>query len=138
MSNFKGYLIKDAKNGNIFPHKYINYETWSTTPNQREELEAYRDDYTRDLYRNTSIGRKSVYSFETRRISLAEKQEIFSFFKNATVDEAQRKVYLEMWNDENDAYYKAYFYIPDIEYTIRKITDDDILYNEITIELIEY
>lgn len=138
MSQFKGYLLKELEHGTIFPHEYMNYESWITTPNQREELEAYRDDYTRDLYRITSVGRKSVYSFETRTLSLSEKQEVFLFFKNATVDSAQRKVHLEVWNDEDDTYHSAYFYIPDIEYTIRKISDDDIFYNEITIELIEY
>ena len=63
MSNWAGYLLKAVKTNAIFPHKYIAYESYNTTPNQREEIKAYRDDNTRDLTRITAEGTKSVFGF---------------------------------------------------------------------------
>lgn len=60
MANFEGYLFKSGSD--IFPHQYINYESYSTLPNSREEIKAYRDDNTRDLTRVTASGTKSSFS----------------------------------------------------------------------------
>lgn len=141
-NNWQGYLFKATATNQIFPMKYINYESWSSTPKQREELKAYRDDNTRNLTRVTAEGMKSVFAFETRaNLHLEEKMEIQNFFTNAEVgSEAhhQRKVQLTYWNDETNTYETAYFYRPDIQFTIRKITDDDIIYGAVKIDFVEY
>ena len=57
MANFEGYLFKKTVTQGTstidvpFPNRYIALDTWSSTPNQREEIKAYRDDNTRDLTR---------------------------------------------------------------------------------------
>lgn len=139
MSAFNGYLIKATDTGIIFPNKYIVYESWNSTPNSREEIKAWRDDNTRDLFRITAQGTKSSFSFNVRAgLHLADKISIQQFFTNAEVNHLERKIQLTYWNDEDNTYKTAYFYRPDIEFTIRKITDDDIIYNEFSISLIEY
>ena len=140
---FLGYLLKIANSSIIFPNHYIQYETWKSTPNQREEIKAYRDDNTRDLFRVTAEGRKTIISFSTRPgLDLQDKLIIQDFFNcgetefNGDVDE--RKIHLTYWNDEDNCYKSGYFYRPNIEYPIRAITQDNIKYGEIKITLVEY
>ena len=141
MGNWKGYLIKKTVNGSdvIFPHQYIALESWESTPNQREEIKAYRDDNTRDLTRITAQGKKSVFKFKTRNyLHLAEKQEIQNFFTSSESDPNQRRITLTIWNDENNDYMTADFYRPNMKFPIYKITNNDIIYKEFQFELIEY
>lgn len=139
MSAFEGYLMKATDTGIIFPNKYIIYESWESTPNHREEIKAWRDDNTRDLFRITAEGTKTDFSFDIKAgLHLADKIAIQEFFTNAEVNHLERKIQLTYWNDEDNEYKTAYFYRPDIQFTIRKITDDDIVYKGFTIELVEY
>ena len=141
-NNFKGYLLKAVKTNQIFPMEYINYESWNSTPKQREELKAYRDDNTRNLTRITAEGMKSVFAFETRTsLHLEDKMLIQNFFYNAEEDSEahhQRKVQLEYWNDETNDYETGYFYRPDIQFPIRKIVGNDIIYGPLKFEFVEY
>lgn len=143
-TDFAGYLIKNDNNV-AFPLKYIDFSSWDSTPNQREEIKAERDDNTRDLIRVTAQGKKSVIHFKTRpNLTLAEKIEIQTFFTSGesaqshTGDAAQRKIYLTYWNDEDNIYKSNYFYRPDIKFTIKKIENNTIIYDAIEIDLIEY
>ncbi len=139
MAEFEGYLIKSGNTNAVFPHKYIKLETYKATPNQREEIEAYRDDYTRDLTRVTAVGKKSKVEFSTLEgLNLAQKKEIQAFFNACMTDTSQRKVYLKCWNDETNEYFTSYFYIPDVEYPIREIKGHDITYNSLIYKLVEY
>ena len=141
MGNWKGYLIKKTVNGSdvIFPHQYIALESWESTPNQREEIKAYRDDNTRDLTRITAQGKKSVFKFKTRNyLHLAEKQEIQNFFTSSESDPNQRRITLTIWNEENNDYMTADFYRPNMKFEIYKISQTDIIYKEFQFELIQY
>jgi hypothetical protein len=140
---FEGYLFASCdanfKIKKVFPNKYIQYNSWSSTPNQREEIKAYRDDNTRNLTRITAAGKKSVFSFKVRSpLHLDEKMEIQQFFTDAEIDPEQRKVNLRFWDDEKNEYRTGTFYRPNMPFPIIKITDDDIVYGELTIDCIEY
>ncbi len=141
-NNFRGYLIKAVKTGQIFPLEYINYESWNSTPKQREELKAYRDDNTRNLTRITAEGMKSVFAFETRaNLHLEDKIAIQNFFYNGEDgDEGhhQRKIQLEYWNEDSNQYETSYFYRPDIQFPIRKIVGNDIIYGALKFDFVEY
>ena len=136
-TNFAGYLLKT---GNVeFPLKYIQYESWDTTPNQREEIKAYRDDNTRNLTRVTAAGRKSKISFTLRdNLTLEQKIEVQKFFTDHEVSADERKIQLTYWNDEENAYKTGYFYRPNMSFKISRITDTTIFYKAMKIELIEY
>ena len=134
---FSGYLLKTGNT--VFPHHYIDLESWKTTPNQREEIKAYRDDNTRNLTRVTASGKKTVISFSTRdNLHLSEKKAIQKFFTDHETNALERKIQLTYWNDESNDYKTAYFYRADIKFTIKKITNNDIIYKAITIDLVEY
>lgn len=141
MSNWAGYLIKAVKTNKVFPNEYIAFESYNTTPNQREEIKAYRDDNTRDLYRVTAQGTKSVFDFETREnLHLPQMEEILNFFTSAeeSDDHLQRKVELQYWNMEDMMYKTAYFYRPDLKFTIKKLSDTDIIFKPLKIDFVEY
>jgi hypothetical protein len=117
---FEGYLLKSGND--IFPHKYIEFSSWDSTPNQREEIKAYRDDNTRNLTRVTAAGRKTAIAFKTRdNLTLAEKQEIQNFFTSHETNAAERKIPLTFWNDESNSYMTGDFYRPNIKFPIKTI-----------------
>ena len=137
MANFEGYLFKSGND--IFPHQYINYESYSTLPNSREEIKAYRDDNTRDLTRVTASGTKSSFSFKTRpNLHLDDIRAVLDFFTRNESSALERKIELTYWNNESLEYKTSNFYRADITFEIKQITDNDIIYNEAEISLVEY
>lgn len=143
-SPFKGYLIRGIKMVNnvktytVFPVRYIQFDTYSTNPKQREELKAYRDDNSRELYRVTAQGMKTKITFTVRPLHLADKMTLQSFFYDHETDHVQRKVWIEYWDDDSNSYSEGYFYRPNMEFAINHIGEDDIKYKELKMELIEY
>lgn len=138
MSNWQGYLFKAVATNQIFPMKYIAFDTWESTPNQREEVKAYRDDYTRKLTRITASGKMSTFSFTTiDNLHLADKMAIQKFFTDAETDHIQRNIILQFWNEESNSYTQGVFYQPNPKFKIKRCTDTDIIYKERTIELIQ-
>ena len=137
MANFEGYLLKAGNKK--FPNKYIQWGSYSSTPNQREEIKAFRNDNTRDLIRKTAQGTKTSIVFTTKsRLSLSEKKEIQEFFTDHESNALERKITLTYWNDEENRYKEGSFYRPDITFVIRSITNNNIYYQGFDIELIEY
>lgn len=138
--NFEGWLIKF---GNvILPNSYLLADGWESTPNQRLELDAYRDSNVL-LHRETSKNYKTSLTLNIRDMTLEE----MSAFKNVVglatlpdVDRNERRVTISYWNDETLAYDTGIFYMPDITYTIHYVDEEgcDIEYNPFTVELIEY
>lgn len=138
MAQFKGYLLKAVKTGQIFSSKWLEAESYSTTPNQREEISAKRDDYTRNLIRVTAPGKKTAIEFTTNACNLKTKMQIQDFFYSGETDHLQRKIELEYWNDEDNRYKTGFFYRPDIKFAIKTHSGNDIKYKELEISLVEY
>ena len=139
MSNFAGYLLKATVTNTVFPNRYIKWDSWNSTPNNREEIKAYRDENTRDLTRITAAGKKTALQFATRdNLHITDKEAVQSFFTSAESDTDQRKISLEYWNDEDNTYKTGIFYRPNTQFKIKKVTDNDIIYDSITIDLVEY
>ena len=147
---FAGYLLKYSYTSIggtytdvIFPHNYIQLESWKSTPNQREEIRAYRDENTRNLTRVTASGKKSIFSFKTRpNLHLVEKQAIQTFFTQGEIrtggDANERKIKLTFWNEETNDYQTGWFYRPNMEFPIIKITNSDIIYGALDFSFVEY
>lgn len=157
MANFYGYFIKATKTNKKFPMSYIAFNTYTCTPNQREEIKAYRDENSRELYRITATGMKTKITFSTRgSLNKADKEAILKFFTDAEMQEPdpalaskQRKVQLTYWNEESSSYRTSYFYIPNMTFKINSVRRTgrydndhnaiyDIIYNALDFELIEY
>lgn len=137
-NNYKGYLIKAGNSSKIMDMRWIVRKSYRSKPNQREEIEAYRDDYTRNLTRVTAPGLKSNVKFTIVRADLDTKIAIQNFFDSAMVNKLQRKVHLTIWNDEDNEYQTGYYYLPDIEWTIEDADENTIYYKETAIELQQY
>lgn len=132
---FEGYLLKFGSQ--VLPHKYIQLSSYDTTPNQRTELSAVRDN-NNYLCRVTSPNHKTTIKFTTMPLNLAEKTELQEAMKKGLVNETERKYKVTYWNDETNTYKTSEFYMPDVNYPIRSIENNDIEYNPISFELIEY
>ena len=135
MGNFLGYLLKCNNNTD---NSWLLASSYKSTPNQREEIKAIRDENTRDLTRVTAEGTKTVIQFQTLPVDLAGKKKIQKFFNDAMTDKLQRKVTVTYWNDQDNDYKTSSFYLPDIEFNIDYIDETNIYYSPLTFKLIEY
>ena len=113
--------------------------SWSSNPDQREEIRAYRDDNTRALTRITAQGRKSIFSFATRNnLHLKDKIAIQKWFTEKEVNSTERKIQLTFWNEETNNYDTGYFYRPNMEFKIKSIIGNDIIYDSMQFDFVEY
>lgn len=136
-SSFEGWLLKFGSK--IVPNKYLAYDDYTATPNQRTEVEAYRD-LNNLLHRDTSPNFKTKIDFNTRPLYLSEKIDLQSTFASGLVNRAQRKYNVTYWDDEQNTYRTGAFYMPDVDYKIINVDEEtkNILYNKMRFALIEY
>lgn len=137
---FSGWLIKFGDV--ILPNSFILADGWESTPNQRVEIDAYRDANVL-LHRETSENFKTSLRLNIRAMNLEE----MTAFKNviglatlSTNERRERKVLVTYWNDEELDYRTAIMYMPDITYSIHTVDESakDMEYNSFSLELIEY
>lgn len=131
-TNYQGYLIKFGAAG-IVPLHYIM--EFTSTPRQRMESDAQRDQ-NGNLHRTTLPNFKTSIKLTTHILNLAEKITLQNLISYAT--SPQRKVQVTYWNDEINNYSSGWFYLPDIQFDIMDASTSNIIYNPISIELIEY
>lgn len=137
---FSGWLIKFG--GVTLPNSFILADGWESTPNQRLEIDAYRDANAL-LHRETSGNFKTSLKLNIRRLSLKEMTAFKNVIGLATLsvnDKKQRKLAVNYWNDETLKYEYAEMYMPDVTYVIHNVNEEknSIEYNSFSIELIEY
>jgi hypothetical protein len=137
-SNFKGYLLKF---GDVeLPNSYLVLGGSESTPKQREEIEAYRDDDSRTLHRVTASGKKTSQKFKFRSLTDTQLKALKNVMNNSLVSAKERKYTITYWDDENLQYDSGDFYIPDITYTRKRIDEKKniLYYDEFEMEIIEY
>ena len=128
MAKYKGYLLKVKDQ--IFPMKYIKSETYTSTDNQRSELNY--------LIRQTSPNFKTKIEFETPPLLQSQYEEIRQLLNQGTINRTERKIKITYWNSEDLTYKNAVVYMPDISYTIKNQMRNELLYNPLKMEFIEY
>lgn len=133
--DFQGWMLKFGSQ--VLPNKFLAYDDYSATPNQRTEIEAYRD-LNNLLHRDTSPNFKTKIDFNTRPMWLPDKVEMQSVFAAGLVNRTQRKYNVTYWDDEQNTYRTGVFYMPDIEYKPIRVVGNNILYNKMRFALIEY
>ena len=137
---FEGWLIKF---GNVqLPNSFLLAEGWESTPNQRIEIDAYRD-AKMYLHRETSANFKTSIKLNIRETTLEERMALNNVIGLATLpseDRKQRKVRVTYWNDEDLEYKAGVFYMTDTTYVHDTIDEDnrEINYNPFSIQLVEY
>lgn len=134
--DYKGYLVSFGTYQ--LPNSFLN--RYASTPNQRIEKKAWRDN-TEYLQRVTSPNYKTTLNLDIRSLSQGEKDLFESIKSNGLLNADQRKYSVKYWNLETGVYAEGEFYIPDIEYAIKHIANNDtgeMYYEEFTLELIQY
>lgn len=137
---FNGWLIKFG--GVVLPNSFILADGWESTPNQRVEINAYRDANVL-LHRETSENFKTSITLNIRAMDLEEMTAFKAVIGLATLgvnEKKQRKLMVTYWNDEELDYKTAMMYMTDTTYSIHTVDEAsrDIEYNAFPIELIEY
>ena len=135
MAKYKGYLLKVKDQ--IFPMKYIKSETYTSTDNQRSELKAYRNT-NNYLIRQTSPNFTTKTQFQTPPLLQSQYEEIRQLLNQGTINRTERKIKITYWNSEDLTYKNAVVYMPDISYTIKNQMRNELLYNPLKMEFIEY
>ena len=135
MGNFQGYLIKFGND--VFPHEYIIYDSYKVSPDKRIDMDSARN-ANGILERNVLDHTASTLQFDLRPMDGDEQETVTSFLNNHFSDTAQKKVLIQYWNPFTSSYKSGDFYIPDIEYPIKKIEDNQIYYGKVTLKAIEY
>lgn len=138
--NFQGWLIKF---GDVqLPNSFLLADGWEDTPNQRIEIDTYRDANVL-LHRETAENFKTKLKLNIREMSLEERiafDNVIGLASLPITDKKQRRVRVTYWNDETLTYETGVFYMPDTTYVIHRVDEDnkDIEYNDFSITLIEY
>lgn len=138
-NNFRGWLIKFGSQ--VLPNDFLLLEGWSATPNQRTEVDAYRDGNNL-LHRETSENFKTKITLSVREMELEDKIRFQSIVNSGMIDAVQRKVDVTYWNDETNQYVTSQtgFYIPNFDWKISRVDEENNLlyYKDFTLTLIEY
>lgn len=110
---YSGYHIKMGSN--IFPERYIAVETYIITPNQRMDLDSYRD-ANGALHRTVLSHTASKIEWNTPYLYRADKVSMMSFLRANMSDVQSRTFSVTYYDDETDAYKTGTFYMPDIAF----------------------
>ena len=134
--DYRGYLVMFGNTQ--LPNSFLT--RYRSTPDQRIEKKAGRDN-NESLQRVTSPNFKTTLNLELRPLSQREKDLFNSIKSNGLQDATQKKYRVTYWNLDTCVYGTGSFYIPDTEFAIDHIADNDIgemYYEKVTIEMIQY
>ena len=140
---FSNYLIKIIGQG--------QYATNYVVPMECISFESYKATYSaldKDSKRNgnghlirTVLPHKVAHcSVEMRPLSNSQIGTIMGNIQSRYIEgkELEKKVVAEVWIQEIDDYVQAEFYVPDIEFTIKRIENGKVFYKPFTLEFIGY
>lgn len=136
--NFSDYLIKS---GNFeFPLNLINIQSYTCTPDQRQDVDSYRD-LNQDLHRNVADHYKSVIKFKLRaNLRESELRPFIDGLQSKFTNKKERKLPLKYWNTDKGNYSSGDFYWVQPNYTIKNVIPQihEIVYDAMDMEFIEY
>ena len=137
---YNGYLIMLGGNlGTVLPLKYMRYETYKITPNQRLDYNSTRDS-TGVLHRTALSHTATKIEFNTPRMTNSDMNALLALIKNKWTSNKERKIVLYYYDPETNGYKTGTFYMPDIDFTISNIDGrtGTIWYTETRFAFIEY
>ena len=137
---FKGYLIKlGGENGTPLPLKYMRYETYKITPNQRMDYNSTRDSLG-VLHRTVVSHTATKIEFNMPRMDNWAVEDFMRLIRKYWTSTAERKITLYYYDMENNSYKSGTFYMPDIDFTISNVDEYNgiINYAETRVAFIEY
>ena len=133
---YSGYLLKAG--GTTIPTAYIRVDSYKITPNQRLEVSAERDT-DGNLIRSTVAHMPTKIEFETPYLFTADVAALMTIITGAYTSAQERKLSLNYYVPDLNAYQTGDFYVPDISFTIyREVSSSILQYEPIRIAFIEY
>ena len=131
-------LNRSSKVYTSIPLGKIRYETYQITPQQTIDLDSYRSE-NGNLLRNP-VATKCKIEFNTPLMTDSEWADVWNIIKAGFNNNTERKLKLRYYDTLSATYKTGYFYVPDVQTTIRSIEEGAgvINYNEIRIAFIEY
>lgn len=106
---FQGYYIKV---GNYtIPLTFMKLESYKSAPNQRQDLDSYRD-ANGYLHRNVLSHTATKLEFETPYLIVRDMRSLIQNIRANYTDELARTVELTYYDEETDSYKTGTFYMP--------------------------
>lgn len=106
---FSGYLVKV---GNYtIPLTYIKLESYKSMPDQRQDLDSYRD-ANGVLHRNVLAHTATKIEFETPYLTHNQMRTLIQNIRANYIDSLARSCLVTYYNEETDTYKTGTFYMP--------------------------
>ena len=106
---FQGYYIKV---GNYtIPLTFMKLESYKSAPNQRQDLDSYRD-ANGYLHRNVLSHTSTKLEFETPYLTFKDMRTLIQNIRANYTDDLARTVELTYYDEETDTYKTGTFYMP--------------------------
>jgi hypothetical protein len=134
--NYAGYLIKIG--GTALPLKYMRVGTYVCTPDQRISAAGEELDANGVAHRVILANRPTRIEFSTPSMDIAGVQEFNTIIKAGITNADERRIPLEYYNPDTDAYATADFHMPDVVYTIARAIGSTLWFEPLTLAFIGY
>jgi hypothetical protein len=106
---FNGYLLKVGDY--TIPLEFMAYGTYEASPDQRQDLDAYRD-ADGYMHRNTLPHTATKIEFQTTYLTASQFRSLIDNIRANFTNLLERKVSLTYYDEETDAYKTGDFYMP--------------------------
>lgn len=142
-STFNTYFIS-VMNGNTeipIPNKYISLGSYKSTPNQRQDLDSFRDSKG-ILHRNTLEHKVSKVEFNTPPLLEEELEDLQSKLNSGIINANERKLTIKHYCFDTHTYQISTVYMPDIDFTPLRLVKVGntmkVLMDKVRLAFIEY
>ena len=134
---FNGQFL--FKFGNYaIPLEYIQFDSYSTKPNQRQDMDSYTD-ADGVTQRNALAHTKTDIQFTVRKLYEADKDTLMSNITNNYINAKERDAMCTYYDTENGSYKTGHFYLdPSLQIDIQDITDKGLRFKPISFHFVEY
>lgn len=113
---FQGYYIRVGEY--TIPLTCMRLESYKSAPNQRQDLDAYRD-ADGYMHRNVLAHTATKIEFETPYLWRNEMRSLIQGIRGNFTNELERRCTLTYYDDETDSYKTGTFYMPGtVEYNV--------------------
>lgn len=132
---YNGYLI--AIGNTTLSFNYIQYGTYHCTPNQRLDLDSFRDT-SGVLHRNVLNHTATKITFQTVEMNETSKVALMDAINVSFINELERKLNITYYSPDLSIYKNATVYVPDIDFELDRDDGGMLWYKPFTITFIEY
>ena len=119
------------------PNKYISLTSYVSTPNQRQDLDSYQDNWGK-LHRNTLDHTRSKLEWNTPPLFERELLSLQNILNSGIINSKERKLKIIHYCFDTHTYEQGEFYMPDITFTPLLIRNGEVLMDKVRLAFIEY